>query len=143
MITFQSTEDLAKSPENHPAHNTVKELVDRLITEYTPPGQPYNAEDYRLVALITSSLLNNSERFAVIHLGTLEMSHTLCNLLRRVTTNDFSAGFVLYPKCLSRSIRATTYLITMPGFGMKTNGTRDRKHPCCQRVKSSKTDCGN
>ena len=52
MITFKSTEDLSKLPENHPAHNTVKDLVQRLITEYTPPGQSYNAEDYGYVILI-------------------------------------------------------------------------------------------
>ena len=52
MITIKSTEDLAKLPENHPACPTVKDLVDRLITEYTTPGQPYNAEDYSYVILI-------------------------------------------------------------------------------------------
>ena len=52
MITFKSTEDLSKIPENHPAHATVEDLVDRLITEYTPPGGTYNADDYGYVILI-------------------------------------------------------------------------------------------
>ena len=34
MITFKSTEDLSKLPATDPAHHTVKDLVDRLITEY-------------------------------------------------------------------------------------------------------------
>ena len=52
MIKFKSTEDLAKLPPSDPAYPTVKELVERLITEYTPPGGTYNAEDYGYVILI-------------------------------------------------------------------------------------------
>ena len=52
MITFKSTKDLAKLPPSDPAYPTVHELVDRLITEYTTPGQPYNWQDYGYVILI-------------------------------------------------------------------------------------------
>jgi hypothetical protein len=52
VITFKSTEDLAKLPPDNPAFPTVQELVDRLITEYTPPGGTYNHEDYGYVILI-------------------------------------------------------------------------------------------
>ena len=48
MITFKSKQDLAKLPSEDPAHPIVKELVDRLITEYTPLGGTYNHEDYGL-----------------------------------------------------------------------------------------------
>ena len=52
VITFKSTEDLSKLPENHPAYPTVEDLVDRLITEYTTPGQPYDHDAYGYVILI-------------------------------------------------------------------------------------------
>jgi hypothetical protein len=52
MITFKSTEDIDKLPENHPAYPTVKEVVDQLITAYTEPGEPYNHEDYGYVLLV-------------------------------------------------------------------------------------------
>ena len=52
MITFKSTEDLAKLPPEDPAFPTVQELVERLIMAYTSPGQPYNHEDYGYVILI-------------------------------------------------------------------------------------------
>ena len=45
MLTFKSTEDLSKLPEDHPAYATVKELVDQLITAYSPPGRTYDIED--------------------------------------------------------------------------------------------------
>jgi tRNA uridine 5-carbamoylmethylation protein Kti12 len=52
VITFKSTEDLAKLPATDPAYPTVLELVDRLITAYTEPDQPYNHEDYGYVILM-------------------------------------------------------------------------------------------
>jgi tRNA uridine 5-carbamoylmethylation protein Kti12 len=52
VITFKSTEDLAKLPPDNPAYPTVQELVERLITTYTEPGQPYNWRDYGYVILI-------------------------------------------------------------------------------------------
>ncbi len=58
MITFKSTEDLAKLPFEHPAHPTAKVLIDRLITAYTTPGQPYNHEDYGYVILIEETDVN-------------------------------------------------------------------------------------
>ena len=52
MITFKSTEDLDKLPPDNSAHPTVQELVERLITAYTIPGQQYNWRDYGYVILI-------------------------------------------------------------------------------------------
>jgi tRNA uridine 5-carbamoylmethylation protein Kti12 len=52
VITFKSTEDLSKLPATDPAYPTVQELVERLITAYTEPGQPYNWRDYGYVILI-------------------------------------------------------------------------------------------
>ena len=60
MITFKSTEDLAKLPTEDPAFPTVKELVTRLITAYTTPGQPYNHEDYGYVILIQEGDVNRT-----------------------------------------------------------------------------------
>jgi len=52
VITFKSTEDIAKLSPTDPAYPTVQDLVDRLITEYTAPGQPYDHEAYGYVILI-------------------------------------------------------------------------------------------
>ena len=52
MKTFKSPDDLQKLPENHPAHATVKELIEQLIEAYTWEDHPYNAEDYGYVILI-------------------------------------------------------------------------------------------
>jgi hypothetical protein len=52
VITFKSPEDINKLSLADPAHATVKELIDQLITAYTLPGQPYNHEDYGYVILI-------------------------------------------------------------------------------------------
>ena len=43
MITFKSTEDISKLPADDPAHAVVKELIEQLITAYSPPGRPYDA----------------------------------------------------------------------------------------------------
>ena len=40
MITFKSPEDLNKLSPDDPAYPTVEELVDQLITAYSPPGRP-------------------------------------------------------------------------------------------------------
>ena len=60
MITFKSTEDLSKLSPDDPAFSTVKELVDRLITAYTQPGQPDNHEDYGYVILIEETDVNRT-----------------------------------------------------------------------------------
>jgi hypothetical protein len=60
VITFKCTEDLAKLSPTDPAHKTVQELVDRLITAYTLPGQPYNHEDYGYVILIEEADMNRT-----------------------------------------------------------------------------------
>ena len=71
MITFKSTEDLAKLPPEDPAFRTVQELVTRLITAYTSPGQPYNHEDYGYIILIEEADVN----------GTLDEIWDGCTLL--------------------------------------------------------------
>ena len=71
MITFKSTEDLSKLPPEDPAFPTVQELVDRLITAYTEPGQPYNWQDYGYVILIEETDVN----------GTLDEIWEGCTLL--------------------------------------------------------------
>jgi hypothetical protein len=60
VITFKSTEDLAKLPPDDPAFPTVKDLVNRLIAEHTPPGGTYNADDYGYVILIEESNVNRT-----------------------------------------------------------------------------------
>jgi hypothetical protein len=52
MITFKSTEDLIKLPADDPAHDTVKELIEQLISAYSPPGRAYDAEDDGYIILI-------------------------------------------------------------------------------------------
>jgi len=52
MLTFKSPEDLNKLPENHPAHATVEELIDQLITAYSPSGRSYDAEDDGYIILV-------------------------------------------------------------------------------------------
>ena len=71
MITFKSTEDLSKLPPTDPAFPTVQELVDRLITAYAEPDQPYNHEDYGYVILIEENDVN----------GTLDEIWDGCTLL--------------------------------------------------------------
>jgi hypothetical protein len=60
VITFKSTKDLAKLPPEDPAYATVQELVQRLITAYTSPGQPYSHEDYGYVILIEEADMNRT-----------------------------------------------------------------------------------
>jgi hypothetical protein len=52
MITFKSTEDLNKLPADDPAYATVKELIEQLISAYSPPGRAYDAEDDGYIILI-------------------------------------------------------------------------------------------
>ena len=72
MITFKSTEDLGKLPENHPAYPTVHELVHQLITAYTEPGKPFDWEAYGYVILLNSEAEVN---------GTLDEHWDGCTLL--------------------------------------------------------------
>ena len=71
MITFKSTEDLAKLPPEDPAFPTVKELVTRLITASTTPGKPYTWQDCGYVILIEEADVN----------GTLDEIWDGCTLL--------------------------------------------------------------
>jgi hypothetical protein len=48
MITFKSTEDISKLPENHPAYPTVKNLVSTIINDYPE----YRPEDDGYLVLI-------------------------------------------------------------------------------------------
>ena len=52
MITFKSTEDLNKLSPDDPAYPTVKELIEQLISAYSPPGRAYDAEDDGYIILI-------------------------------------------------------------------------------------------
>ena len=52
MITFKSIEDLAKLPPDDPAYSTVKELIEQLITAYSPPDRAYDAEDDGYIILV-------------------------------------------------------------------------------------------
>jgi hypothetical protein len=52
VITFKSPEDLAKLPPTDPAYPTVKDLVERLIEDYTWDGHPYNPDWYGYTVLI-------------------------------------------------------------------------------------------
>ena len=52
MITFKSTDDLSKIPYDHPAHATVEELIEQLISAYSPPGRAYDAEDDGYIILV-------------------------------------------------------------------------------------------
>ena len=52
MITFKSSEDLSKLPPTDPARDTVQELIEQLITAYSPTGRSYDPEDDGYVILI-------------------------------------------------------------------------------------------
>jgi hypothetical protein len=52
VITFKSTEDLGKLSPDNPAFPTVKDLVDRLIADYTWEGHPYDPDWYGYTILI-------------------------------------------------------------------------------------------
>jgi hypothetical protein len=52
MITFKSPEDLNKLPPDDPSYPTVKELIEQLISAYSPPGRAYDAEDDGYIILI-------------------------------------------------------------------------------------------
>ena len=52
MIIFKSTSDLSKLSPDDPAFSTVEELIEQLITSYSPPGRPYDPEDDGYVILI-------------------------------------------------------------------------------------------
>ena len=52
MISFRCTNDINKLSLDNPAYDTVKELVDQLITAYSPPGRAYDAEDDGYVLLV-------------------------------------------------------------------------------------------
>ena len=55
MLNFKSTTDLKQLPESHPAYPIVKDLVERLIVDYQPPGRSYAPEDDGWIALIEES----------------------------------------------------------------------------------------
>ena len=52
MFTFKSPEDISKLPENHSARATVEELIQQLITAYSPSGRSYDPEDDGYIILI-------------------------------------------------------------------------------------------
>jgi hypothetical protein len=55
MLHFKSPTDLKQLPEAHPAYPIVKDLVERLIVDYQPPGRSYAPEDDGWIALIEES----------------------------------------------------------------------------------------
>ena len=52
MLTFKQPEDLSKLPPDHPARDTIRELIEQLITAYSPPGRAYDAEDDGYIILV-------------------------------------------------------------------------------------------
>ena len=52
MITFKSTEDLSKLPPTDPSYPVIKDLVERLIEDYTWEGHPYDPDWYGYTILI-------------------------------------------------------------------------------------------
>ena len=52
MLTFKQPADLAKLPPDDPAHDTVEELIEQLISAYSPPGRAYDPEDDGYLILI-------------------------------------------------------------------------------------------
>jgi hypothetical protein len=52
VITFKSTSDLSKLPPTDPAFPVVRDLVERLIEDYTWEGHPYDPDWYGYTILI-------------------------------------------------------------------------------------------
>jgi hypothetical protein len=52
MITFKSTEDINKLSPDDPSYATVKELIDQLISAYTTPDRPFDAEESGYILLV-------------------------------------------------------------------------------------------
>jgi len=52
VILFKSNEDLGRLQPSDPAYNTVKDLVERLIADYTWEGHLYNPDWYGYTILI-------------------------------------------------------------------------------------------
>ena len=52
MLTFKSTSDLSKLRPDDLAYATVGELIEQLISAYSPPGRAYDPEDDGYIILI-------------------------------------------------------------------------------------------
>ncbi len=52
MLHFKSTTDLKQLPGSNPAYPIIKDLVERLIVGYHPPGRSYEPDDDGWIALI-------------------------------------------------------------------------------------------
>ena len=52
MLTFKKSKDIEKLSPDDPAYSTVKELIQQLITAYSPPGRAYDPEDDGYIILI-------------------------------------------------------------------------------------------
>ena len=52
MITFKSISDLSKLPPTDTAYPVVKDLVERLIEDYTWEGHPYDPDWYGYTVMI-------------------------------------------------------------------------------------------
>lgn len=54
MITFKSKKDLAKIDPSDPLYPIIADLVDRLIVQFTKPGEQYNFQDYGFILKVES-----------------------------------------------------------------------------------------
>ncbi len=45
MLQFKAHDDLNSLSLTHPAYPRIKDLIDRLIINYRPPGRNYNPDD--------------------------------------------------------------------------------------------------
>lgn len=52
MLQFKSPHDLKQLPDTHSAYPIIKDLVERLIVDYHPPGRSYEPDDDGWIALI-------------------------------------------------------------------------------------------
>jgi hypothetical protein len=52
MLQFKGPADLKHLPASHPAYPRIKDLVDRLIVDYHPPGRSYDPDDDGWICLI-------------------------------------------------------------------------------------------
>ena len=52
MQQFKAPRDLHNLSPSHPAYPRIKDLIDRLIINYRPPGRTYNPDDDGWICLI-------------------------------------------------------------------------------------------
>lgn len=52
MLHFKCPQDLHHLPPSHPAYPRIKDLIDRPIVNFHPPGRTYNPDDDGWICLI-------------------------------------------------------------------------------------------